>query len=76
MDWRNLYMTQESEIKTGAKISGLMTICDTSNQSKENCSEYEEGRSDGQSFCFWYFEACNHCGNPKIQNYCLRYSKK
>jgi hypothetical protein len=58
------------------KLRGKMTICDTTCQSKESCTEYETGRRNGRLWCFWYFVDCNHCGNPKIQNHCLRFARK
>ena len=64
-------MTEE-EIKTEAKLVDKLTICDPENQSTDKCTEFEGGRRNGEFWCFWYFAACEHCGNPKIQSHCLK----
>jgi hypothetical protein len=66
----------EDEIKTEAKLSNKITICDPEHQSKDKCSEFEAGRRNGNTWCFWFFPACKHCGNPKVQSYCLQQAQK
>ena len=68
---RLLAMTEE-EIKTEAKLVDQFTVCNPENQSKDKCTEFEGGRRNGKSWCFWYFAECEHCGNPKIQSHCLK----